>query len=152
MGKLMISSAMTIDGVIEVGDWYVGEGEHSRAAFDMPGSVDAGVTLLATSRCRRAQADRRQHDVARRLLHGLRGDVEEILALGSRTLWSDLLANGLVDELHLPVDGRIVGGRTPMFEAAPPASLRLLEKRTWDGSDNVLLRYAARRGSGSPSD
>ena len=32
-----------------------------------------------------------------------------------------------MDELHLPVDGRIVGGRTPMFEAAPPASLRLRE-------------------------
>jgi dihydrofolate reductase len=81
---------------------------------------------------------------------GPRGDVEEILVFGSRTLWSDLLANGLVDELHLLVGGRIVGGRTPMFEAAPPASLRLLETRTWDGSDNVLLRYAARRGS--PSD
>jgi dihydrofolate reductase len=41
VSKLIISTAMTIDGVIEVSDWYVGEGEHSRAAFDMLGSVDA---------------------------------------------------------------------------------------------------------------
>jgi hypothetical protein len=41
------------------------------------------------------------------------------------------------------VGGRIVGRGTPMFGA----SLRLLETRTWDGSDNVLLRYAAQRES-----
>lgn len=45
------------------------------------------------------------------------------------------------------VGGRIVGRGTPMFGAAPSASLRLLETRTWDGSDNVLLRYAAQRES-----
>jgi hypothetical protein len=28
MGKLRISTAMTIDGVIEVSDWYVPEGGH----------------------------------------------------------------------------------------------------------------------------
>jgi dihydrofolate reductase len=41
MSKLMISTAMTIDGVIEVSDWYIADGEHTRAAFDMLGSVDA---------------------------------------------------------------------------------------------------------------
>jgi dihydrofolate reductase len=41
VSKLMISTAMTVDGVIEVSDWYVGEGEHGQASFDMLGSVDA---------------------------------------------------------------------------------------------------------------
>jgi dihydrofolate reductase len=68
----------------------------------------------------------------------------EILVFGSRTLWSDLLANDLVDELHVMIGARVVGGGTPMFEAEPPASLGLLETRTWEGSDNVLVRYQVR--------
>jgi dihydrofolate reductase len=37
----MISTAMTIDGVIDVTDWYVAEGEHGPAAFAMYDGVDA---------------------------------------------------------------------------------------------------------------
>lgn len=33
MGKLIISTAMTVDGVIEVSEWYVAEGGHDRAAL-----------------------------------------------------------------------------------------------------------------------
>ena len=31
MGRLIVSTQMTLDGVIEVDDWYVAEGEHDRA-------------------------------------------------------------------------------------------------------------------------
>jgi dihydrofolate reductase len=70
---------------------------------------------------------------------------KEILVFGSRTLWSDLLANGLVDELHLMIGARVKGGGTPMFEGEAPVSLELLETRMWDGSANVMVRYGVRK-------
>jgi riboflavin biosynthesis pyrimidine reductase len=76
---------------------------------------------------------------------------------GSRTLWSKLLADGLVDEFHLMVGPVVVGNGTPML-AEPSASahrpdrpiesqqsLRLLDTRTWESSGNVLLRYRVER-------
>jgi riboflavin biosynthesis pyrimidine reductase len=61
---------------------------------------------------------------------------------GSSTLWNDLLAAGLVDEIHLMVGPVALTDGVPAFAGKPDASLRLLEEpRTWEGSDNVLLRY-----------
>lgn len=68
------------------------------------------------------------------------GSGADILTFGSRTLWNDLLAAGLVDELHLMVGATVLGGGTPAFGPAP-VGLRLLDQRHRDGSDNVLLRY-----------
>jgi dihydrofolate reductase len=65
-----------------------------------------------------------------------------ILVFGSRTLWNDLLRAGLVDELHLIVGSVVVGGGTPIFGTESAPRLRLLGSQTWDGSDNVLVRYA----------
>lgn len=80
---------------------------------------------------------------AHRAVAGLRdGPGRDILMFGSRTLWNDLFAAGLVDELHLMVGAAVLGGGTPAF-AGPVPRLRLLDIRRRAGSDNVLLRYAA---------
>jgi dihydrofolate reductase len=70
---------------------------------------------------------------------------KDILVFGSRTLWNDLLANDLVDELHLMIGPVVLGAGTPVFDGQPAVLLRLIETRTWDGSGNVLVRYDVRR-------
>jgi dihydrofolate reductase len=69
----------------------------------------------------------------------------DILVFGSHTLWNDLLANDLVDELHLMIGHVILGAGTPVFDGQPAVSLRLVDTRTWDGSENILVRYEVRR-------
>jgi dihydrofolate reductase len=69
-------------------------------------------------------------------------DGGDALMFGSRTVWTDLLAHGLVDELHLMVGPSLVAGDAPAFAGVPAQGLRLLDVRRWDGSDNVLLSYA----------
>jgi dihydrofolate reductase len=73
------------------------------------------------------------------------GGEKDILIFGSRTLWSDLLKAGLVDELHLMVGGVVLGAGTPAFDSGAQAGLDLLGVERWDGSSNVLLKYAVRR-------
>jgi dihydrofolate reductase len=65
----------------------------------------------------------------------------EILIFGSHVLWNDLLAAGLIDELHLVVGAGIVGDGIRAFEGRPPGSLRLMEARTFEGSSLLLARY-----------
>jgi dihydrofolate reductase len=71
-----------------------------------------------------------------------RGPGRDILMFGSHILWNDLLAAGLVDELHLMIGPGVVGEGVRAFEMRPPRSLRLLETRTFDGSSLLLVRYA----------
>jgi dihydrofolate reductase len=66
---------------------------------------------------------------------------KDILITGSRTLWNDLLAHDLIDEIHLLIGNRVLGQGIPVFAGKTPASLRLIDTRRWEGSDNVLLRY-----------
>jgi dihydrofolate reductase len=65
----------------------------------------------------------------------------DILMFGSRTLWNDLLAAGLVDELHLMLGAKVLGEGTPAFGAGPIPPVRLMNVRRHNGSDNLLLQY-----------
>ena len=66
---------------------------------------------------------------------------KDILMTGSRTLWNDLLAHDLIDEIHLMIGNLLLGEGVPVFVGKSPASLRLIDVRRWEDSDNVLLRY-----------
>ena len=66
----------------------------------------------------------------------------EILVFGSHILWNDLLAHGLVDELHFMIGAGVVGEGVRAFETRPPGTLRLLDTRTFDGSSLLLTKYA----------
>jgi dihydrofolate reductase len=74
-----------------------------------------------------------------------RGPGRDILMFGSHLLWNDLLAAGLVDELHLMIGPGVVGEGVRAFEVRPPGSLRLLDTRTFDGSSLLLVRYLVER-------
>jgi dihydrofolate reductase len=71
-----------------------------------------------------------------------RGTGREILVFASRTLWNELLAAGLVDEIHLIIGAVVLGPGTPLFGNEPAGPLRLLDSRTADGTDNMFVRYA----------
>ena len=68
-------------------------------------------------------------------------DGGDILVFGSRTMWNGLLHNGLIDELHLMMGPAALADGTPIFAAS--ADLSLLDVRRFDGSDNLLVVYAA---------
>lgn len=81
---------------------------------------------------RRAQAHPQIADLKRQ-------DGKDILIFGSQILWNDLLAHGLVDEIHLMICPVVLRGGTPAFAKKP--DLRLIDACTWGGSGNVLVRY-----------
>ncbi len=97
--------------------------------------ADTGPWRDQTTIVRRADA----HEHLARLREQEGGDA---VIYGSRTLWGDLLAHGLVDELHLMVGPKVVAGDTHAFAGVPETDLRLLDVRRFDDSESVLLSYA----------
>jgi len=81
-----------------------------------------------------------REDVGAWLAEARRGGTGDILIFGSHTMWNGLLAQGHVDELHLVVGPRVLGGGTPIFTGL--VALTLLDAQRFADSDNVLLRYA----------
>ena len=98
-----------------------------------PGDTDPWAAT--TTIVRRADA----HETVRRLKREPGGD---LLVFGSSTLWGDLLAAGLVDELHLLVGPVVLSGGVPAYGSGPVPPMRLLDVRRRGGSENVLLSYA----------
>jgi len=76
------------------------------------------------------------------ITHARHGEDGDVLVFGSRTLWNALLADNLVDELHLVVGSVVLVADTPLFSASVDG-LTLLDVRRFEGSDNVLHCYGA---------
>ena len=101
--------------------------------------ADGGPWADTTTVVRRAEA--------RRTVAALRQeDGGEVLVFGSRTLWGDLLAAGLVDELYLLVSPVVLGAGLAAFPPGTAARLALREARPLPGSGNVLLHHTVERG------
>jgi len=83
----------------------------------------------------------RRADAHRQIAELKRQPGKDILITGSRTLWNDLLAADLVDEIHLMIGNVVLGAGVPAFAGKPPASLGLVEVRSWPYSNNILVRY-----------
>jgi dihydrofolate reductase len=118
-------------------EWMDSERELSQAGKHVKGIV---VSDTLTGDWQGVRIIRRR-DVYQQLAELKRQDGKDILITGSRTLWNDLLAHDLVDEIHLLIGSLILGQGVPVFVGKTPAALRLVDTRRWEDSDNVLLRY-----------
>lgn len=78
-------------------------------------------------------------DAAEWIAEAKRAGDGDIVVFGSRRTWSGLLADGLVDELHLMVSPTVLGDGVRLFGV--PADLDLVECRRYEDSRNVQLRY-----------
>jgi dihydrofolate reductase len=89
----------------------------------------------------------RRADAYQQIAELKRQSGKDILITGSRTLWNDLLAHDLIDEIHLMIGNLVLGEGVPVFVGKTPASLQLIDIRRWEDSNNVLLRYEVRHKS-----
>jgi dihydrofolate reductase len=68
----------------------------------------------------------------------------DLLIYGSHLLYSGLLAQGLVDELHLLLGNVLLGEGIPTFEPGLAQHWQLLGQKRLRGSDIVALHYDCR--------
>jgi dihydrofolate reductase len=129
-------------------EWTAEQREISQAGKSVPTVVVSDTLpdwlpekLPDTRIIRRANAYRQIAELKRQ-------EGKDILITGSRTLWNDLLAHDLVDEIHLMIGNLVLGEGVPVFEGKPQRCVRLLDVRSWQDSDHILVRYEVRYKSG----
>lgn len=76
------------------------------------------------------------------IAHAKKGEGGALVVLGSMTTWNDLLAAGLVDELHMMVGAGVLVDGVPAFSVRPPGPMRLTGARQLGDSDIALLLYS----------
>jgi dihydrofolate reductase len=89
----------------------------------------------------------KRQDAYQQIAELKRQEGKTILITGSRTLWNDLLAHDLIDEIHLLIGSVVLGQGIPAFAGGTPTALRLIDTRRWDDSGHVLLRYEVQHKS-----
>jgi len=73
-------------------------------------------------------------------------DGKDITMYASRLLWNDLMAHGLIDELHFVIGNVFLGDGTPIFTQPiayddPKVALQLEKVSKVDASNNILALY-----------
>ena len=76
------------------------------------------------------------------IAHAKKDKGRALVALGSITTWNDLLAAGLVDELHMMVGAGVLVHGVPAFSVRPPGRVRLTGARQLGDSNIALLLYS----------
>ena len=99
------------------------------------GSEETSPWAATTEVVRRADAHARVAELKD-------GTGRDIVCFGSLTVWNDLLAHGLVDEMHILVGPGAIGSGVPTFSQPVAQELTLLDSRQLADSKLVALRYA----------
>ena len=81
-------------------------------------------------------------DAHRRIADLKSGRAGDVVCFGSLTTWNDLLAAGLVDELHVLVGPGAIGSGLPTFNRPVEEPLSLLGVQRIEDSQLVALQYA----------
>jgi dihydrofolate reductase len=81
----------------------------------------------------------RRNEARDAIAQAKRGEGGALVAFGSMTTWNDLLAAGLVDELHMMVGAGVLIDGVPAFSVRPPGPMRLTSARQLGDSNIALL-------------
>jgi dihydrofolate reductase len=168
VGKLILQTAMSLDGVTEVGDWFVPEGGHDAAGREHWRQVEAMLVGRTTFEGLAGYWTEQEGPwadlinplpklVVSRTVSGpqqwngtafagdaadtvptLKAEHGDLLMVGWGELARTLLAHGLVDELRFWVHPAVVGDGQSPIGERVP--MRLLESKAFD-SGVLLLRY-----------
>jgi dihydrofolate reductase len=103
------------------------------AVSDTLTDADTGVWHDQTEIVRRADLERR--------IGELRAADGDTLVFGSLTLWTDLLARGLVDDLYLQIGPKLVAGDRRTFTGVPSTPLHLADVIRYPDTESVVLHY-----------
>jgi dihydrofolate reductase len=137
MARLINTTTMTIDGVIDVGDWFVAVGDHDDAARSL------FETKYVASRSALGPLDWNATAIEGDAVEGVRKlkaeHAGDLVMSGCGELARELIQAGLVDELYFWIHPRIQGPGGRPYEAAT-VPVRLIEARQFD-SGVTLLRY-----------
>lgn len=82
----------------------------------------------------------RRKDVYQTIVDLKQNSDKNIAIIGSKTLWQDLLAHNLVDELRLTIAPVFSGTGTPLFDHQPEVYLKRTDTRIAEGNIMVVFQ------------
>ena len=86
----------------------------------------------------------RRDEARNAITQAKKGEGGPLVVFGSMTTWNDLLAAGLIDELHIMVGAGVLADGDPAFSVRPPGPMRLSAARQLGDSNIALLLYSLR--------